>query len=191
MADRPVRIDGYFDPRAGTLIVGPGRVGIAPLGKRMAGRAQLPAAVTLTRTERWLTRLFPCTLLDGGGRCPYLRRWLLWSLGGPHGRRLYLHHFLGDDWSLDLHDHSSRFVSIGLRGSYDEYLPDRVRRWRAPWIRTFPAAHQHRLVLVKRPVWTLVYQAPTARVSQFWHQGEPITAGKYRNSPIADARKSC
>lgn len=72
---------------------------------------------------RWLTKHFgKPEEIDGGGRCPtYLYRWTLMKL--PFGYKVYLHHFVGDDWSLDFHDHPKRFWSIGLWGWYEERTP--------------------------------------------------------------------
>jgi hypothetical protein len=62
------------------------------------------------RLMRLLNKLFGPAEEINGHRCPtYLYRWMLikrqnWSI--------YLHHFVGDDWSLDLHDHPKRFISI-------------------------------------------------------------------------------
>ncbi|MGH9370996.1 MAG: hypothetical protein ACRD15_05640 [Vicinamibacterales bacterium] len=117
--------------------------------------------------ERFLTRCFEREEMDGDGRCAtYLVRWTLLKLPGKRG--VYLHHFVGDDWCLDLHDHPKRFVSIGLWGGYMEHTPTPAyaagfatatasRRYRAPWFRTFPADHTHRISLINgKPCWTLV-----------------------------------
>jgi hypothetical protein len=76
----------------------------------------------VTWFERALNRLFEREEMDGDGRCAtYLVRWTLLKLPGKRG--IYLHHFVGDDWCLDLHDHPKRFVSIGLLGRYLEETP--------------------------------------------------------------------
>lgn len=71
----------------------------------------------------WLNRLFGnAEEINGGEVCPtYLYRWVLCGL--PRGYKVYLHHFVGDDSTLDYHDHPKRFVSIGLWGSYVERIP--------------------------------------------------------------------
>jgi hypothetical protein len=63
----------------------------------------------------WLDRVFgKAEEINGGERCPtYLFRWTICRIGWL---KVYLHHFVADDWSFDLHDHPKRFVSIGLRG---------------------------------------------------------------------------
>lgn len=106
--------------------------------------------------QRLINRLFHFERIDGHGAVErYLHRWTLLRLWG--GRAVYLHHFVGSDWSGDLHDHPKSFLSVGLWGSYIEVTPDKPdgRTWRAPWIRWFPATHVHRLD-VPRNCWTLV-----------------------------------
>ena len=70
--------------------------------------------------QRLIDRVFAFERIDGD-RCPYLHRWRLASFGRK--RFLYLHHFVGSDWSRDPHDHPKRFISIGLWGSYIEETP--------------------------------------------------------------------
>lgn len=114
---------------------------------------------------------------DGVART-YLHRWTLLRL--PGARRLYLHHFVGDDWSVDPHDHPKRFVSIGLWGGYDEdvFDPDEGRvvqtvKWRAPWFRIFPPSHTHRVRSRHLGgAWTLVYVGPRRQDWGFWLRGE-------------------
>lgn len=108
----------------------------------------------------------------------YLIRWRLLSL--PGGRRVYLHKFVGDDWSRDPHDHPKDFTSIGLWGEYEEevYLTQawqiplfrsRVVRWRAPFIRYFKAETIHRIRLIDgKPAWTLVFTGAVRRPWGFY-----------------------
>lgn len=142
---------------------------------------------------RLLNRLFDAPEeINGGERCPtYLYRWTLlkrksWSV--------YLHHFVGDDWSRDLHDHPKRFISIGLKGCYWEETPRMGRLYKAPWIRTFPADHVHRLSLIEgRDCWTLVLVLKVVRSWGFWHGGRWIPWREYVNGEggIADKMKAC
>ena len=146
----------------------------------------------------WLLRK---TALDGCGAGVsdgYMHRWMLLP-PLPNGRRLYLHHFLGDDWSLDMHDHPKEFYSIGLWGSYVEERPAILLStfpvqpggvdvspgfgiirdtYRAPWLRRFPAHHIHRLVEAKG-AWTLVYTGPTTRPWGFWRRKVWIPHRRY------------
>jgi hypothetical protein len=147
-----------------------------------------------------LDRLFgKAEEINGRERCPtHLYRWTLlkrrnWSV--------YLHHFVGDDWSRDLHDHPGRFISIGLWGRYREETPaiddggaacSTYRLFHAPWIRSFPATHIHRLQLIDaKPCWTLVIVLKATRPWGFWHNGNFIGWRDYLNSETADRMKAC
>lgn len=138
-----------------------------------------------------LSRLFIREEINGGGVCPtYLYRW---ELVRRENWQVYLHNFVGDDWSLDMHDHPKRFISIGLRGGYVEETPGQVeRRYRAPWVRSFPAEHIHRLRLVDgRPCWTLVVVLKWVRGWGFWREGSFVPWREYVNSDDAHDRRSC
>lgn len=156
--------------------------------------------------RQFIDRVFQREEMDGDGRCPtYLVRWTLLTLWS--GIAVYLHHFVGDDWSFDLHDHPKRFISIGLWGAYVEGVPTpddssdvaalltgvTWRIYRAPWIRTFPAKHIHRIELLpdRRPCWTLVLVLRTSRPWGFWHRGVWIPWRTYVNSDTATEMKSC
>ena len=114
--------------------------------------------------------------INGGNNWPtYLYRW---TLADTRFGRIYLHHFVRSDWAPDLHDHPKRFWSIGLRGSYREEYFDRSarvlrsRRYRAPWVRTFPAEHSHRLILAPgETAWTVVLVGNPRRPWGFWVRG--------------------
>lgn len=139
---------------------------------------------------RWIDRAFKLEEINGAERCPtYLYRWTLLKF---RRRGIYLHHFVGDDWSLDLHDHPKRFISIGLRGQYRETTPAGERIYRAPWIRTFPAEHIHRLSMIDGgDCWTLVIILKPVREWGFWHLGQFIHWKAYVRSETADKMKAC
>lgn len=127
--------------------------------------------------------------INGNERCPtYLYRWTL--LKGADWA-VYLHHFVADDWSNDLHDHPKRFISIGLRGWYLEDTREGTKRYSAPWIRSFPAEHIHRLRVPSRNCWTLVIVCKRVRDWGFWHDGRFIPWRAYVKSDIADKMKGC
>lgn len=134
--------------------------------------------------------------INGGHRCPtYLFRWTLLRM--PWGK-IYLHKFVGDDWSLDLHDHPKRFISIGLWGRYREETDDRYqphKLFMAPWVRSFPAVHRHRISLCddRKPCWTLVFVGKTEREWGFWHNANFIPWLDYVRGKggIADKMKAC
>lgn len=149
-----------------------------------------------------LTKLFgPPEEINGAGRCPtYLFRWAILS---TRWFKAYLHHFVGDDWSLDLHDHPKRFISIGLWGSYVELTPflpadsewaklGPVRTtYSAPWVRSFSANYIHRIVVPSRSCWTLCVVLKNVRPWGFWHEGKFIPWRQYVGSQIADEMKAC
>jgi hypothetical protein len=140
----------------------------------------------------FLDRLFGAAEeINGHNRCPtYLYRWTVMR---TRWFKVYLHKFVGDDWSLDLHDHPKRFISIGLWGHYFEWTPDKLRCWRAPWFRTFPATHIHRISVPKPPCWTLVIVGREARKWGFWHDGTWYDWKSYVEEcgGIADKMKAC
>lgn len=148
-------------------------------------------AGALKRIRAALARI-PMEEINGGRRCPtYLYRWELVSFFG--GRtRIYLHKFVGDDWALDLHDHPKRFWSIGLRGRYTEKNEQGTREFRAPWLRTFPASHRHRLIgpTESAPCWTLVIVGAPIRSWGFWQDGNFIDWRHYV-APGSGARIAC
>lgn len=185
----------------------------------------------MSRLRRWIDRRFKLEEINGRNACPtYLYRW---ELLRTRWFQVYLHHFVGDDWSRDLHDHPKRFISIGLKGGYTEttpgclghhYVPraqeewgcgeivsgaswtmaDPIRcgrseaehltetRYRAPWLRTFPADHQHRLRLDEfADCWTLVIVLKVVREWGFWHAGKFVPWRRYVGSGEATSRRAC
>ena len=134
--------------------------------------------------------------INGANRCPtYLYRWHLFSC---RWFKVYLHRFVADDWSLDLHDHPKRFVSVGLCGAYHETSKQRrgkirERTFRAPWFRTFPAEHTHRIRIVGKECWTLVIVFAASRKWGFVHDGKWIGWREYVGGVggIADEMKAC
>lgn len=139
---------------------------------------------------RLIDRILAMEEINGGEMCPtYLYRWRLLRLLGC---AVYLHHFVGDDWSRDFHDHPRRFISIGLWGRYVEETPEGERVFRAPWIRSFSAEHRHRLHLIdSKPCWTLVIVLRLSRPWGFWPSGRFVPWRKYVGSDAATAAKNC
>jgi hypothetical protein len=134
--------------------------------------------------------------INGHNRCPtYLYRW---TLIRTRWFKVYLHKFVGDDWSKDLHDHPKHFISIGLWGSYlEETQNDKGRlcrkRFNAPWFRTFHATHMHRITTPWGNCWTLVIVGREVRKWGFWHDGIWYDWKSYveERGGIADKTKAC
>jgi len=160
---------------------------------------------------RFIDRIFKLEEINGDGKCPtYLYRWTLLS---TPWFKIYLHHFVADDWSKDLHDHPKRFITIGLRGGYIEQVPAPLgleaaetasahtekrlqmgwyRYWGAPWIRSFEASHTHRIIIPEgEDCWTLCIAFKAVRQWGFWANGKWVPWRQYVNSERADKMKSC
>lgn len=139
---------------------------------------------------RVLDRILAMEEINNGGRCPtYMYRWRLLRLPWV---QVYLHHFVKDDWSKDRHDHPKRFISIGLSGCYIEETPQGERTYRAPWVRTFPATHIHRLRLIdQKPCWTVVIVLKVVREWGFWSEGRWVRWDRYVHSSLAAKSKHC
>lgn len=138
-----------------------------------------------------IDRIFKLEEINGKNRCPtYLYRWTFLQ---TRWFGVYLHHFVGDDWSLDMHDHPKRFISIGLKGRYLEETPNGTTPYVAPWVRTFPAHHIHRLRMIgSSDCWTLVIVLRAVRQWGFWHLGKFVPWKTYvGDAGIADRMKSC
>ncbi len=139
--------------------------------------------------KKLLNRIFRKEEISGHDRCPpYLFRWTLLS---TRFGKIYLHHFVGNDWTRDFHDHPKRFWSIGIKGRYIEETPDGETEFRAPWIRTFPANHIHRIRASEHGAWTLVIVGRPKRAWGFWHKGQWIPWRTYVDSDMADEQKDC
>ena len=103
----------------------------------------------------------------------YMKRWMFWCPW--FGVRI--HKICRSDAGRDFHDHPWDFVSIGLWGSYTEWVPGSPPqggspffqwpyRYTAPFINKKSAEALHRLEL-QAPVWTLVFTGPKRRTWGF------------------------
>lgn len=132
-------------------------------------------------------RRYPC----GHRRYESGQRWTLWRwtdvrVGGAlYLRRLHLvqtplfsimlHWIVMADPEPDLHDHPVDFLSVMLRGGYDEYVPSKgavsgivCRTWpRWSW-HSMRATDRHRIVKVQPNTLTLVFAGPVVRAWGFW-----------------------
>ena len=113
----------------------------------------------------------------------YLHRWHII----PRNRffNIYLHHFIGDDNRLELHDHPWNFVSILLKGRLLEtfqsehnqrlhhgWLTSRYIPWLLP--RYYHATHRHCFELPSagpQSAWSLVFTGPRYRNWGFYRDG--------------------
>jgi hypothetical protein len=131
--------------------------------------------------------LFSLEEISGDGRCStYMYRWTIWRFGD---RKLYLHHFVGSDWTRDLHDHPKRFLSFGLWGSYIEETPQGERLWSALGFGPFRRLTSNRLRSTN--CWTLVFVLKTVRRWGFYSSEGWIPWKRYLKTHHADSRKDC
>lgn len=86
--------------------------------------------------------------------------------------------------------------SEGHEDSLDAQVFD-TQTFTAPWLRSFPAEHIHRLRMVRRmdgsleDCWTLVIVLRGTREWGFWHLGRFIHWRSYADSHIADKMAAC
>lgn len=118
--------------------------------------------------ENILTRLFGAPEeVNGAGRCEtYLYRWIVKRT--KHGN-IYIHHFVGEDWAIDLHDHPKDNLSIGVHGSYVDISERGSRIYKAPFVRFFQADYKHRIVA--RDCWTILFVGPHVKQWGFFRHG--------------------
>jgi hypothetical protein len=132
--------------------------------------------------HRWLRILLSGKphFVIGSKENPYLLRWFLI----PRNRFLnvYLHKFMRSDDDRALHDHPWWFVSLLLRGAYDEVTPEGVKRREAFSLAYRPASWRHRVRLLREslfddgyirifaetPCWTIIVTGSKVRNWGFW-----------------------
>lgn len=117
----------------------------------------------------WLTCLVKRKphFIIGSEERPYLLRWYLI----PRNKylNLYLHRFLRSDDDRALHDHPWWFVSILIRGQYNEITSSSIIYRSSFSLAYRPALWRHRVELVNNnPCWTVVLTGKTRRIWGFW-----------------------
>ncbi|QXN74972.1 hypothetical protein SEA_POSH_64 [Gordonia phage Posh] len=144
----------------------------------------MSATSVLPSNREWRRRLFsgrPHQVI-GGADDPYLRRWYL--IPRNPLINVYLHQFLRSDDDRALHDHPWWFVSLILRGEYEEITgrySEHAELRRRGSIAFRPAKWRHRVQLTRRPVpgrsiiewpelpcWTLIITGRRTRSWGFW-----------------------
>lgn len=113
------------------------------------------------------------TQIIGPADRPYMLRWILFRYRS--WPRIYIHKFMRSDDDRALHDHPWWFISILLKGSYNEVRDDGVVVRSAPSIAFRPLYFRHRILLNwaptslgLEPVWTLFITGPHMRGWGFW-----------------------
>lgn len=108
--------------------------------------------------------------LIGPADCPIMWRRTLAS--GSLGKLLW-HRFMPNASDKDCHDHPSSFLTIVLRGGYDDVQPDGTTdEVRAPTIRFRRAEHAHITRVGPTGATTLVIMFRKRRPWGFWREGK-------------------
>ncbi len=96
----------------------------------------------------------------------YLLRWRLF----PRNRwfNVYLHNIRRSDDDRAMHDHPWWYVSVILKGGYEELTPQGDKAYSQGSVLFRKAAHIHRLVIRDSETWTLVVRGPKVRTWGFW-----------------------
>lgn len=97
---------------------------------------------------------------------PYLLRWFVIPRNTVFN--IYLHCIIRNDDDRALHDHPWWNLSIILKGSYREIMPNGQRVLRRGSIRLRRPIAAHRLEVVDGPVWTLFITGPRVREWGFY-----------------------
>lgn len=140
-------------------------------------------SATTTQNQRWLRkwlRFEPHQVIGDG--TPYLLRWYVIPRNPVFN--IYLHKFLRSDDDRALHDHPWWFVSLILRGRYDEVTAQGRKRRGAGSIAFRPAEWRHRVELLpdrayesEASCWTLIVTGRRVRTWGFWCPGPGWIAG--------------
>ena len=88
----------------------------------------------------------------GNPECPYLYRWTLIIFGFS----IRLHHWIKSDDRRFFHDHACDFVSIVLRGSYENVTPNGRTKVKAGSIWRSDTSLRHYLDIPEGGAWTLL-----------------------------------
>jgi hypothetical protein len=98
-----------------------------------------------------------------------------WKLVAVDFAGIYLHKFMRSDYERALHDHPWGFLSLVLKGGYDEEHDNNPQRERVTIshrpgaILYRPPKWRHRVILRDdKPSWTLVVVGPRVRAWGFW-----------------------
>lgn len=121
------------------------------------------------RLLRWLRS----PEIIGDPACPIMRRWTIVGehSGKDRGRldfKLMVHHFLPNADDRDMHDHPRPFVTLVLRGAYQDRTDDGVENMTPGRIRLRRAEHKHITRVCTRGCWTVVGMGPLQREWGFW-----------------------
>jgi hypothetical protein len=111
----------------------------------------------------------------GNAECPYVRRW---KLEIPHLGSLRVHHWTGPDDDRAHHDHPWPFITLVIKGDYDDHSPAGIDRLHAGSVRFRRAEYKH-YVIPAPEAWTVLVTGPKVRSWGFWKDGKFRKANKW------------
>lgn len=95
-----------------------------------------------------------------------------------------LHTIVRGDWARDLHDHPWSFITFIMCQGYWEVTPA-GKFWRKPFRFYYRPAHwKHRVMIMDRPVRTIVFTGPKKREWGFWVDGEFVDWKSYEMDAV-------
>jgi hypothetical protein len=107
--------------------------------------------------------------LIGDPNCPILKRWRI----DAFGLKLRLHKFYANTKDRDTHDHPWPFLTICLKGGYDDVrLDGKVDKVRAGSIRWRSIKHAHQTFAGPNGCTTIVIGPRASREWGFFHEGK-------------------
>jgi hypothetical protein len=136
-------------------------------------------------------KLFEPPRYIGGKDDPLIVRWVLFRVPWFG---IFLHKFCRSDHDRALHDHPWPFVSVILRGGYSEvceacpacrreqnpcHLETETKQYRPGSILFRPATWRHRVEILAKPSWNLIFVGPRRRKWGFWPGGKFCWWRKY------------
>jgi hypothetical protein len=123
----------------------------------------------------------------GRPECPYIQRWVL-DLGFCS---LRFHKWLHSDDPRHFHDHPWWYISLVLKGSYNDVSPKGTIKRTPGTIAFYPAIHQHTVQITKSPCWTILITGSEKRVWGFWVKGRFRKRNRYfydHGNPPCDSK---
>lgn len=96
--------------------------------------------------------------------CPYLHRWVITFFGYS----IRLHKWSRSDDKRHFHDHPFHFLTIVLKGGYNNVTPDEVKPLIAPSIHWHKATIPHYVEVLPGGCWTLLFCLKPYRKWGFW-----------------------
>ena len=95
---------------------------------------------------------------------PYLVRWSFIFFNFS----IRIHHWIRSDDTRFFHNHACDFVSICLKGKYENVTPEGTKNIRAGMMWFFKSENRHYLKISKRGAWTLLLCGKPYRKWGFW-----------------------